>query len=102
MLVNDTACATANTRVECAAPVPAYVCCLRIAAVPEWLGELESLRLLDLGHNALGSWEQVDRIAAVPNLVQLTLKGCPISGVVLAPCDAADKVRILLYVTDRA
>jgi hypothetical protein len=56
--------------------------------------ELPQLRLLELGHNAVSEWSEVNKLTAAPALVQLTLRGCPISGCTAVP-DTADKVRML-------
>ena len=49
---------------------------------------MPALHLLDLGHNAVADWTEVEKLANIPALLQLTLRGCPISGVTAAQvCD---------------
>eukprot|EP00953_Heterococcus_sp_UTEX-ZZ885_P004344 2855-Heterococcus_DN1.PRE.2 len=69
-----------------------------IAAIPEWLVELPQLRLLELGHNAVSEWSEVNKLTAAPALVQLTLRGCPISGCTAAP-GTADKYTLVVRIS---
>lgn len=51
----------------------------KICNIPEWVQDLSSLEILDIGNNSISNLDDLSNLSSCPNLHQLNIKGNPVA-----------------------